>query len=89
MPKIMGRKGKEMSPDLKMVAVDLFRTEKKYQKLQEYCSSQYLQYHTLSEDLEKSTSRESSEISKTPAHAMDDRDYRQLEKIVKTERRPR
>jgi hypothetical protein len=67
MPKIMGRKGKEMSPDLKMVAVDLFRTEKKYQKLQEYCSSQYLQYHTLSEDLEKSTSRESSEISKKVA----------------------
>jgi hypothetical protein len=45
MPKIMGRKGKEMSPDLKKVAVDLFRTEKKYQTLQEYCSSQYLQYH--------------------------------------------
>jgi phosphoribosylpyrophosphate synthetase len=25
MPKIMGRKGKEMSPDLKKVAVDLFK----------------------------------------------------------------
>jgi hypothetical protein len=29
MPKIMGRKGKEMSPDLKKVAVDLFKNGEK------------------------------------------------------------
>jgi hypothetical protein len=29
MPKIMGRKGKEMSPDLKKVAVDLFKNKEK------------------------------------------------------------
>ena len=49
----MERKGKEMSPDLKKVAVDLFKNGEKYQTLQEYCSSQDLQYQTLSEDLEK------------------------------------
>jgi hypothetical protein len=54
MPKIISRKGKEMPPDLIKVAVDLFKNgEKIYQTLQEYCSSQDLQYQTLSEDLEK------------------------------------
>jgi hypothetical protein len=53
--------------------------------LQEYCSSQDLQYQTLSKDLENWYSRKSSEIRKNPRHGR--HGYRQLEKIVKTERR--
>ena len=86
MPKIMGRKGKEMSPDLKKVAVDLLKNGEKISEI-----ARVLQQpkSTISDIIRRF--REAGTVENRPRSGrpptMDDRDYRLLEKIVKTERR--
>ena len=82
----MGRKKKEMSPNLKKVAVDLFKNGGKISDI-----ARVLQQprSTISDIIRRF--REAGTVENRPRSgrppAMDDRDYRQLEKIVKTERR--
>jgi transposase len=86
MPKIMGRKGKEMSPDLIKVAIDLFKNGEKISDI-----ARVLQQpkSTISDIIKRF--REAGTVENRPRSgrpcAMDDSDYRQLEKIVKNERR--
>ena len=80
----MGRKGKEMSPDLKKVVVDLLKNGEKISDI-----ARVLQQprSTISYIIRRL--REAGTVEHRPRserlRAVDDRDYRQLEKIVKTE----
>ena len=82
----MGRKKKEMSPDLKKVAVDLFKNGEKISDI-----ARVLQQprSTISDIIRrfKETGTVENRMRSGRPHTMDYRDYRQLEKIVKTERR--
>ena len=81
----MGRKGKEMSPDLKKVAVDLFRNGEKISDIARVLQQPRSTISDIRIFREAGTVKNRSRSGRPPA--MDDRDYWQLEKIVKTERR--
>jgi transposase len=86
MPKIMGRKGKEMSPDLKKVVVDLLKNGEKISDIARVLQQPRSAISDIIRRFRKAGTVENRSRSGRPP-AMDDRDYRQLEKIVKTERR--
>ena len=81
----MGRKGKEVSPDLKKVAVDLFKNGEKISDIARVLQSPRATISSIIRCREAGTVENRPQSGRP--RAMDDRDYRQLEKIVKTERR--
>ena len=82
----MGRKGKEMSPDLKKVVVDLPKNGEKISDIARVLQQPRSTISDIIRRFRKAGTVENRPRSGRPP-AMDDRDYRQLEKIVKTERR--
>ena len=76
-----------MSPDLKKVADDLFKNGEKISDIARILQQPRSTISDIIRRFRKAGTVENRPRSGRPP-AMDDRDYRQFEKIVKTERRP-
>ncbi|CAC5420358.1 unnamed protein product [Mytilus coruscus] len=77
----MGRKGKELSPDLKRIAVDLFRNGEKISDIARILQKPRSTISGIIRRFQDAGTIENRPRSGRP-RAMLDRDYRQLEKIV-------
>ncbi|CAC5358586.1 unnamed protein product [Mytilus coruscus] len=82
----MGRKGKELSPDLKRIAVDLFRNGEKISDIARILQKPRSTISGIIRRFQDAGTIENRPRSGSP-RAMLDRDYRQLEKIVKKDQR--